>query len=335
MPTPTAPTPISADSLAVVAALIGDDTSTGLFSDWSRIRGGAPAPDATDPVARVTLLQSLDPRALAAGYAVARFRGHRVAWGWDALDLVWEARLTGADAPVFALGLAPGSDLAPVLAPFRDRGFTEARRGSVLVFAHPLDLAVDWLNTTELAIRTTAIFEAAGLMVPSSSPEELDGALDRFAAGGTSAGSRGAALAAAVAGLGAVDAAVVGLRGDLCATLVPGNDPTLAAVAATLRPWTALAAGWRTDAAGVAARFAIAYDDPATAAGDVGGRARLAREGSTVDGHPLVEVAFRLVDARADAAVLLLDVEPAGGLPKRILQAFIRGDLPFAACGST
>ncbi|MFH0751441.1 MAG: hypothetical protein V2B17_06355, partial [Chloroflexota bacterium] len=332
-PTPTA-SPLPADPLAVVAALVGDDTAAVLFSDWSRIRGGA-GPAATDPAERLALMQSLEPRAPAAGYAVARFRGHRAAWGWDTLDLAWEARLAGADAPVFALGLAPGLDLSPVLAHFRDRGFTETRRGSALVLAHSLDLAVDWLNTTELAIRTTAIFEAEGLMVLSSSPEELDGALDRLAAGGTPAGSRGAAFAAAVGGLGLVDSAVVELRGDLCAAFVPRDDPALAAVATTLHPWTALAAGWRTDDAGATARFAIAYDDPATASADLAGRARLAREGSTGDGRPLVEVAFRLVDARVDGGLILLDVEPAGGLPAPILHAVLGRDLVFAACGST
>lgn len=40
-PTP-APTPILAGPLAVVAALVGDDTATVSFSDWDRMRGDAP-----------------------------------------------------------------------------------------------------------------------------------------------------------------------------------------------------------------------------------------------------------------------------------------------------
>jgi hypothetical protein len=341
-PTPTmeptpAPTPLSAEPLAIVAALVGDDTATVFVSDWDRIRGGAPAPAATDPAERLRLMRSIEPRAPAAGFAMSRFRGHREAWGWDTFDLAWEATLVGRGAPVFVLGTSPGFDLTPVLAHFRDRNFTEERRGSALVLSRPLDLAEPWLNTTELAIHTTAIFEDAGLMVLSSSAEELtralDRVLDRLAGSEVPAGSRAAAFAAAVAGLGEVDAAAVELRSDLCAALAPRGDPALAAIAATLHPWTALAAGWRTDAAGAAARFAIAYDDPALASADLAGRARLAREGTTGDGRPLIDVTFRLLDARVDGDLVLLDVQPAGGLPVRIQQAFLRRDLPFAACG--
>jgi hypothetical protein len=264
---------------------------------------------------------------------MARFRGHRAAWGWDTLDLAWEANLGGGGAPVFVLGFAPGFDLAPVLAHFRDRGFTGEQGGPALVFSRPFDVGAPWINTTELAIHNTAILGDAGLMVLSSSPEELGRALGRLAGTGGQTGARAAAFAAAVAALGPVDAAAVELGGDVCAMLAPRDDPALAAVAATLHRWTALAVGWRTDDSGAAARFAIAYDDPATATADLAGRARLAREGSTIEGLPLVDAVFRLLDARVDGGLILLDVEPAGGLPARILQAVLRRDLPFAACG--
>lgn len=338
-PTPTAaastsaPTPIPTEPLAVVAALVGDDTATVSFSDWNRLRGGAPVPAATDPADRLALILSLQGRAPASGFAMAQFRGHRAAWGWDTLDLAWEATLQADGPPVFVLGLVPGFDLAPLIAHFRDRVFSEVRRGPARVFSRPLDVAAPWVKTTELAIHNTAIFGDARLMVLSSSPEELDRALARLTGAMTPAAPRATAFAAAVAGLGDVDAAIVLLRGEMCASFAPAADPALAAVAATLHPWAALAAGWRTGDAAAVGRFAFVYDDPATASADLAGRARLAREGSTGDGRPLADLVFRLVDARADGALILLDVEPAGGQPVRIVQAYRGSELPFAACG--
>jgi len=333
-PTPAA-TPLAAAPLAVVDALVGDETATVFYTDWSRIRGGAPAAAPTDPADRLALILSLQGRAPASGFAMAQFRGHRAAWGWDTLDLAWEATLQADGPPVFVLGLAPGFDPAPVIAHFRERAFSEARRGPALVFSRALDPADDWVRTTELAVHTTAILEEKRLMVLSSSPEELDRALARLADTSTLPGPHAAAFAGVVAGLGPVDAAIVLLRGGMCASFAPAADRALAAVAATLHPWAAVAAGWTTGDPAAVGRFAFVYDDPATASADLAGRARLAREGSTGDGRPLADLVFRVVDARTDGALILLDVEPAGGLAVRILQAYRRSELPFAACGST
>ena len=337
-PTPT-PTPAAtgapSDSAATVATLVGEDAATVYLTDWNRIRGDRPVP--ADPAARFDLVAELADHAPASAFALPHFLGHREAWGWDSLDLAWEATVQGDGPPVFILALRPDADLDGILAHFKAREFAVDERLGAVLFSRPLSLADDWVTTTELAIHNTAILVEARLMVLSSSREAVDRALDALAgtppAGGSpAAGTRASAFVAAVGALGAGDAAVVELRPDMCPTFAPRGDPDLGPVAARLHAWTALASGWRGGSSGATARLVFAYAEPGLATADLADRARLAREGS-VGGRLLSETVFRLDDARAEGSLVVLDVSPAGGRPQGILSAFLRRDLVFAACG--
>jgi hypothetical protein len=340
IPTP-APTPTPAATVAPsgpaasISRLVGEDTATVYLTDWARIRGDRPVP--ADTAARFPLVRDLADRA-ASAYAVSHFRGHREAWGWDTLDLDWEATVQGDGPPLYILALGPDADLDAIMGAFRDRDFAADERPGAVVFSRTLDVSEGWIRTTELGIHNTAILAGPRLMILSSSGDDVNRAVDALAGGqppassSPAAGTRTSAFATAVGALGAVDAAIVELRPDMCSTIARPDDPDLGPVAARLHPWSALAAGWPGSSSSGTARLVFAYSEPGLAEADLDGRARLARDGS-VNRQPIAERLFRLDDARTEGSLIVLDVSLLDGRPLGILSAFMQRDLVFAACG--
>ena len=105
---------------------------------------------------------------------MSRALGHGAAWGWDSLDLDWEATITTGGPAVHVLRFRDDFDLGPVTARFDERGFSrEVIEGRAILRSHELDPSAGWLGTTELAILHTAFLRDGRTLVLSSDDDAV------------------------------------------------------------------------------------------------------------------------------------------------------------------
>jgi hypothetical protein len=102
---------------------------------------------------------------------------------------------------------------------------------------------------------------------------------------------------------------------------------------APLHPWTALGIAYARPDWQPAGRIAMGFLDPAHAEADLEPRSTMARDGiSLAAARPYAEAVFTLDDARVEDTTLILDVSPAGDMPRRLFQMVQARDMTFAGC---
>jgi hypothetical protein len=268
-------------------------------------------------------------------------------WGFDNLDLDWEASITGNFGVAYVLRLRDGFDLAPVLAHFDERGFTTSVVEGVTVRSHGISNE-EWLYRTDLAFMNVALMPDGQTLVLSGKPETIELVLTQR---GQLTPSEGLpAVLDAVAALDHPSGAWLSFELDrLCDAVALAHPQALEAVqqlitdAGPLHAYTLLAVGYRADLDPVG-RIVFGYVDPADATADLEGRRSLASDGVSLElAAPIKDRYFTLEDATVEQGSLILQVgpptvpdlppgAPAPTLPRFLLMMAIRHDMIFAAC---
>jgi hypothetical protein len=308
------------------------------FTDWQRIRASLGAEDVTgaSPLAdkMAVLMSTAQQEAAAAGFGAAYLQRHRDAWGWDTLDVDWEAIYSVDGPPIAIVRLREGVDVEGIAARYDDHGFTTEQVGDDVIRSHELDPSAEWMGTTELGVSNTAFFDEGRTLMFSSHRDAVVAALEQ-PGNGLLPGAGGV-----VDALADPTAAWLVL-GPSCPAYSPlpfdPSDPnasiTPPSSGGPLHVWTALGIGYGRPDWQPVGRIAMGFLDPADAQADLEPRAAIARDGtSLVSRRPYAEAVFTLDDARVDDATLVFDVSPAGDMPRRLFQMIQARDMAFAGC---
>ena len=244
--------PASGLEMAVPFAALG--TTSILYTDWAAMKathGAADITSATPIEERTAAMQQLTrSEAPFAAFALAHFRGHADAWGWDTSDLEWEASVQGDGPPVAILRFRDGFDLDGVAAHLDARGFSTTDYGDAVIRSHDLATAGSWVGTTNFGILNTAFLDDGRTLVLSASVEALKAALDA-----RNVMTYRAEPAVVVAGaLGDPLSAGIEIGPDACHAFDPrglpgddGKNDALIAAVGPLRAWQAMGIGDRSE----------------------------------------------------------------------------------------
>ncbi len=314
--------------MAEALRFIDEDLAQLSYTSWTGMLAGAgTVPDDAD--GRAALLRSLlDGHVAPAVFSLAD-RKVRATWGFDALDLAWEATLVGSSGRVRILKFPDGFDLAPVEAHFVERAFRKATVGDAVVYTHDLDPSLPWLDTANLEMLNAAVLAADHELVLANRPATLDAALAARAAatGEPPAGSARARGVSVAQAMGSPPAAVIDVTAGLCQALALDRSKVAGRAA-----WTAIGISFGEGASGAAVTFALLFADPSVAALEADPRRRLLDEQSPITGAPYRDSVVEITDATVPGRVLLLQGTPHDGRASVVFQAWLRRDMLFAAC---
>lgn len=309
------------------------------FTDWDRIRASVGAKDVTgaspldDKMAVV--MATAQQEAGAAGFGTPYLRRHRDAWGWDTMDVQWEALYSVDGPPVALVRLREGVDVDAIAARYDAYGFSTEQVGDATVRSHDLDPSAEWMGTTELGVVNTAFLEDGRTLMFSSGRDSLEAALVPRRGGRPLPGADGV-----VDALEDPSAAWLVLRPS-CPAFTPlpfdplDPDPSLAPLPSgePLHPWTALGVAYERPDWRPIGRIAMGFLAPTHAEADLEPRAALARDGTSVRLHePYADTLFMLDDARVEDTTLILEVSPLDDMPRRLFQLLQARDMTFAGC---
>lgn len=323
------------------------------FTDWDAIKGSLGVPWLTGEASqdvKIEFLRRLDQDyAAASAYGLFQFLGHRESWGFDTVDLAWEAEITSSGLPpTYVLKLPDGFDLARVVDRFVERGFTQTGSGRARIYSHPIDLDADWIGTSELSIHNVGVLEEERILVLSSayravelllgtyderyaSLDEIEGAVEVVESLGPSFsayvlfGISTCLRFSATPSLGLLIEAATQTGSTALEKRFSGGSPLL--------PYRAFGVGYAYESGHPTGRIAFVYEDPEDAFEDLAARRQIAENGrSDVWERPLAEAYFTVDRVAAVGSSILFDVHPAAGQPRRLFQMVVYADAPFAAC---
>lgn len=340
------------EAIAFVPA--GLDRASLDFVDWAQLKQlhGGLATDAHGSMAerRRLLLDIARSEAAPMPFGFDRLPRWTEAWGWDSLDLDWEARVYG-ELAVMRFG-----------ARWDPRPFQEALLGFgyrpepipggtvyhpdptaevpwYLRFAnmHALDLhgRVTTQPMVQLAISAdgrTVLFSRDHRAGPwLRAGLEADPAEVASTAFGRAAAALGRPIAASILhGRAACSERTNGW--------LEGEARRVAASVAPLHRYEVLAAGYSRahSTAPPDGRFVFVYERPEQARDDLAGRRILIEQGYQYDDDisRYAHVAFSLAEARVVGSELVLDVAPVGGAPVHVLRNVQIKPALFATCGA-
>jgi hypothetical protein len=315
-------------------------TTSIAFTDWGRIKASQDAEGVTgaSPVddKMQVVLSTNDDEAAASGFGIARLRDHFDTWGWDTLDLEWEATIGAAGPPLSVLRFRDGFDLAPVIARFDERGFTSESVPGGVIRSHEMDVGDDWLMATEFAILNTAFLDDGRTLVLSVDPDQVRDVATTHGRFPSLPGleATAAALDGASAGLLIPDVgACIGFTPLPVDIGDPFASPDLSFPTRGLHPYAALGIGYARPDWAPMGRIVFGYLDGATAGADLAGRRTLAETGfSERVGQPIADALFTVADGHVDGATLSLEVAPVDDRPRRLLDMVFTRDMVFAGC---
>ena len=338
---PTAPRPPG--HLETALSLIPENTELFSFTDWSLIKkyknqeklNGQSSME--DKVA--FLLSTTKDQAAASCQSCQYIQLFWDNWGWDTLDLEWEASSGMTTLAQFR----DDFDLAIIEKKFEERGFSKTEYQGVPVYTHKLDASQDWMHLS-LPILNTAVLSRQNILIMSSIPGNLNAVLDVYA-GKAGAFGNDSAVKSLVGAIGEMASMKIlpgktscifpGVQGG---AMTPEQVQTQEANSKWLeqqglKKYQAFSLGYRYDANQLSAFIGFSYADAATAQADLEGRRKVMAEGiSLVWRKPYRTSLFIVVEANVIDNVLLIKVDPLNSLPRRLFTAVDSRDLGFAAC---
>lgn len=337
---PSSPATGPRSNVRELVTFIPPSAATVGFTDWGRIRDsqGASGVTGDSPMAdklRVAMSTSRD-EAIGSGFGLAHLQTLHDLWGFDSMDLDWEATIQGTgSAPVFLLRFRDGFDLGTVSTRFDARSFTTEPVAGGTIRTHAMELA-DWLTGAEFAVLNTGFLDDGRTLVLSRDEAQV---LDILANHGsypdspptdaTAATLDGASAVVLLQGLGTC-VAFTPLPIEPGAPL-PSTLPT--SVPAGLHPYAVLGIGYDRRDWHPEGRLSFGYLDAATAVADQEPRTAAARDGLSIRVRaPYADSVFQVQDSRVDGASLVLDAMPDHGLPARLFQMVWARDMTFAGC---
>ena len=333
-----------ASDLAAALASAPSDASEVWYTHWALLKKYEGVESLTSQSSmdrrREFMLTLSKDQAGASGYAVTRFFRHAEAWGWDSTDLVWEITLTReSQPPAYVLRFRDDFDFAAILTHFDERGFTQSQYNGATIYSHEMDLKADWLRQTEFAILNTAVLAGDKVLALSTSIDSVKAILDaRRDRGRSLAGDE--AFSAAADRLGEVAAAALSRSAEVCADLaqsvfapLPDSLKTLLDQLSPLQAYRALGIGYRYESEKPLGLLVLHYASAADAQADLEARKRLLEEGYSLRlRRTYSEALFKLDKASVEGSDIVLRVNPANDMPRRLIEMVFTRDLIFAAC---
>jgi hypothetical protein len=342
-------------------AMTPADASALYFTDWALIKEYEGFPDLSSQntmdermsfmrafIGSVT--QEISPRqAVASGYGFNRFLNHAETWAWDNTDLVWEATLEIESAPpAYVLQFPADFDFGPLLSLFDERGFSQSAYQGATVYSHEMELAAEWLRSSEFGILNTAVLEEDHRLVLSSSLAGVQAILDAQAGEAPSLADSASAQAVADR-LGQVAAAIIDAGPESCLSF---SENPLQALAGgeiseeqlaqlrelleqgpALHLYTALGVGYRYEGDELVGLIVMHYPNADDAQADLEPRRQIAEEGlSLAARQPYPEVLFTVQEATVEGSDLVWQVSPVDDIPRRLFDMVLRRDMLFAGC---
>jgi hypothetical protein len=351
VPSTLAPLPESGGNLAWALTLTPADAYWFYFTDWVLIKEYEGVTDLSSQSSldeRTEFLTSIfKGQAAASGYGVDHFREHADTWAWDTTDLVWEATVFTEGPTIYALKFRDDFDLAPILALFDERGFSQGEYQGVPIYSHEMDFEADWLRATEFAILNTAVLEDEKMLILSPSIEDVRLVLDTYL-GEVASLADNEAIQATASHLGEVAAAIIGPGVSTCLSFsanplleMLGQQPSEEQLdelreelsGSELHLYTALGVGYRYEDDEPVGLVVMHYTSAGEAQADLEPRRQLAEEGiSQTTGQPYSETVFTLEQASVEGSDLVLRLRPDNDQPSRLFQMVEYRDIAFAAC---
>lgn len=328
----------ASDALHEAVAFLPPDASDLGFTDWSRIRASLGAHDVTgaspleDKVA--VLMTTTQHETTASAFGAAYVRNHHGAWGWDSLDVDWEATISMDGPPLFVVRLREGTDVDAIAARYDAFGFATEETPWGTIRSHKLDPTADWIGSGELAVVNTAFLDDGRTLVFSSGADTLRAALGR------SARTPLPGQTDVVDALSGASAAWLTLAPG-CTTYTPlpfdPFDPNASIgplpTGAPLHPWTALGVGYARPDWDPVGRIAMGFLSPEHARADEATRSEEARTGTSQRvREPYADALFTLEGSHVTDAALVLDVAPLDDRPSRLMGMVFARDMTFAGC---
>jgi hypothetical protein len=360
MPPPTTAPAQTAVAQPVVSGPLRDaltfspvDSGPLSFTDWALLKryAGAEALTGQSPEqAKLDLLMSINKtQAASSGFGLNYFRVQFEKWGWDSLDLNWEATISPSDLPpAYVLRLRDDFDFGALEQLFVQRDYVRSEHGGATLYTHPMDPSVDW--RTEIAVFNAALLPEEHILIHASSPEALVAVLDAHT-GALPSWASVPAYTDVAAQLGEVAAAFIAPGSALCSRLnmagivdlmTSGKTPTAEEVDRLqsslfgdqpLHPYLAFGIGYRyTDGRPVGV-LVFHYPNAAQAQADLAPRRQVAEQATSLaTKRPYSETLFTLADAAVVDNSIVFTVYPVDDLPRRLFDMVFRQDMVFAAC---
>jgi hypothetical protein len=303
------------------------------FTDWESMReyGGLEdmEPEDADPESLVAFNKPNSP--LAFSYGALQYPDHRSNWGWNELDLDWEAAVIPAEgSPFNVLKFNDDFDLSEITSRLEEQGFepSEIEGGELYQIDDPMSL-FEATPTTEISIGTVAVLadEQVAIIGGAEEAAEIHADEDESLAGSDS-------TAAITDRFG--DFASVGLvPGETCeSALGPRVTPEIEEQFEELRgnPYETLAFGYRVEGEEeTSGLIALHYEDASAAEEDLELRTRvLEEEDSLVSRQPYSEL-LEVTGSEVDGSDLLVEVGAVDGR-LALFDMLLQQDLSFALC---
>jgi hypothetical protein len=304
------------------------------FTDWEAMRtyGGIEDTEPEDADAE-TLADFNQPNTpLAFSYGALQYPDHRSNWGWNELDLDWEAEVIPTEGPPFhVLGFNDDYELTDLTSKLEDNGFesSEIDGGDFYEVEDPESILGE-SPTTDLAIRTVAVLDEENVAIVGADQGTAE-----------PSGGEDGSLADSESTESIVDrfgdhASVALAPGETCSqpALGPGTTPQIAEQLEDLRghPYETLALGYRVEDEGESTgTIALHYSEAADAEEDLDLRTSvLEEENSLVSAQPYSEL-LEVTGSEVDDSDLVIEVAPADGR-LQLFEMFLQQDLSFALC---
>ncbi|NJM42373.1 MAG: hypothetical protein HC853_17355 [Anaerolineae bacterium] len=333
----------NANGLAQAMTLVPDTAEVVTFTDWARVKAGANAVDVTgasDTAKQSEVAKWLKEQTPFAAYGFSQIETHVKDWGWNSLDVLWEAATRVGDNPVYLLKLRDDVDLDAIKKHFEERKFSRFGYQGATVFA--FNGSADWMNTTQRSIYTTAIFEDLKLLVMSYQPRNVQAILELNAKGGKALVDA-ESMKSLAAALGEKPSAFLAKASFACKTLDEmakdiGLQPDALGkfkesfTTEPVHAYSAFGLGYDLEEGKTTGTVVLHYDKAEDAKADMGARQNDLKQGlSLANMKPYTEM-LTLEKAELQGNDILLHVLPANNSPKTLWSMISRQDMAYARC---
>lgn len=350
--------PAAADSTPMLEALslLPSDIDAFDFTHWSALKaahGGSAVTSASPLAERQRLMLDIARQeATTSPLGLDRLATWSDRWGWDTIDLEWQASCCGA-FDFFILHFREDWDAVPFMARLEADGYersdkpyatsftlepgTEAPDRDflerVLESEGPMggapttraSVAISPDGHTVVLMRGPDAHKVLALAARADDTAIADSPFRRVAT------ALGRPLASSIRGERYVCSGTGVERDNL-----NDEDARLVQAIGVLHPYQTFGMGYERDGPGEPAvgRYVFAYDRARDATADLPGRRRLIEEGHSIRyGAPYHDKVFTFVDAVAEGQQLILDVAPVNDTPQTLFDTVIGRDMVFAICG--
>jgi hypothetical protein len=304
------------------------------FTDWEAMReyGDLDETEAADadPESLVVFNEPNSP--LGFSYNALQYPDHRSNWGWNELDLDWEAEVVPTEGPPYnVLGFNDDFDLADLTSKLAEQGFesSEIEGGELYQVDDPLSLFGS-VPTTDISIGTVAVIDEENVAIVGGTEDSAEIHADEAA---SLAGSE--SIASITERFGDF-ASVALVPGETCADPALGGrtTPQIEELFEDLRgaPYETLAMGYRVEGEGeTMGAIVMHYGDSSAAEDDLELRTGVLEEENSIATRQPYSELLEVTDSEVDDSDLVIEVGPADG-SLQLFDLLLQRDLAFALC---